>query len=363
MKILEVTTEHTGPFKILIEVLKEMLQEANIEFIMDGTDNKVSDKTKQSSSKKNSKKLEDSEDVDNSLSSELSSEENDNDKEEEEEDEDGEEQETEKKSESGNKKNDKSGMRLTAIDMTQTVLINLKLDAKQFSVFKCKKPKITLGVNLGYLHKLIKSLDKEDNLTLYQEFDNKNVLKIKAENQETRKETEFDLKLMELKKDKMKIPECEFEAIVTMNSAEFHKLCREMNQIADYVDIRCLKNKIEFTCKGDIANRKTVYKTDSDEKNGSRVHIQHAKTDDNKPFIVQGIYELKNLVTFGKCVTLCNDIEIYLKSDYPLVIKYTVATLGRLLLCLSPVKEDMIRNANYEDEDDLYSDDDINVLE
>lgn len=352
MKILEVTTEHTGPFKILIEVLKEMLQEANIEFIMDGSEKAV-EKPKTNGSKKKSKQIEEEseesviDESDNGDNEEIDTDIEDDDD----------------QTESATKKKDKSGMRLTAIDMTQTVLINLKLDAKQFSVFKCKKPKITLGVNLGYLHKLIKSLDKEDNLTLYQEHDNKNVLKIKAENQETRKETEFDLKLMELKKDKMKIPECEFEAIVTMNSAEFHKLCREMNQIADYVDIRCLEKKIEFTCKGDIANRKTVYKTDTDDKSGSRVHIQYSKMDDNKPFIVQGIYELKNLVTFGKCVTLCNDIEIYLKSDYPLVIKYTVATLGRLLLCLSPVKEDMIRNANYEDEDDLYSDDEINVLE
>ena len=55
--------------------------------------------------------------------------------------------------------------------------------------------------------------------------------------------------------------------------------------------------------------------------------------------IVQGIYELKHLVLFGKCTSLCNDIEIYMKNDYPLVIKYTVATLGRLLLCLTPIRK------------------------
>lgn len=379
MKILEVMTEHTGPFKILVEVLKEMLQEANIEFIMDRPNKTILEKKKAADSDDEESDVDEDEDDDEEIEdedlsdSELSST-----------DETDETEVTEvievpkatkkttKKSKnvspptppapSPPKKKDKSGMRITAIDMTQTVLINLKLDAKQFSTFKCKKQKITLGVNLGYLHKLIKSLDKEDNLTLYQEHDNKNVLKIKVDNQENRKETEFDLKLMELKKEKMKIPDVEFEAVVTMNSSEFHKLCREMNQIADYVDIRCLKNRIEFTCKGEIANRKTVYKTDSDDKCGSKVHIGRPKFDDGKPFIVQGIYELKNLVMFGKCGTLCNDIEIYLKNNYPLVIKYTVATLGRLFLCLSPVKEDMIRNANYEDEDDLYSDEDINAL-
>jgi hypothetical protein len=136
-----------------------------------------------------------------------------------------------------------------------------------------------------------------------------------------------------------------------------------MNQIADFVDIRCLKNKIEFTCKGEIANRKTVYWTDSNDDGSSKVHIDHPKIDNKKPFIVQGIYELKHLVMFGKCGTLCTHIEIYLKSDYPLVIKYQVATLGRLYLCLSPIKENTIRNANYEDEDELYeSDGEVDII-
>ena len=49
---------------------------------------------------------------------------------------------------------------------------------------------------------------------------------------------------------------------------------------------------------------------------------------------------------------------IYMKNNYPLVIKYTVATLGRLLLCLTPIR----RKADDEDSeystDDSYSDDD-----
>ena len=47
-----------------------------------------------------------------------------------------------------------------------------------------------------------------------------------------------------------------------------------------------------------------------------------------------------------------------MKNDFPLVIKYTVATLGRILLCLTPIKEDTTQNANYSDEEDFYSDED-----
>ena len=33
---------------------------------------------------------------------------------------------------------------------------------------------------------------------------------------------------------------------------------------------------------------------------------------------------------------LCNTIELFLKNDYPLIIKYSVASLGEIKLCLAP---------------------------
>jgi len=47
---------------------------------------------------------------------------------------------------------------------------------------------------------------------------------------------------------------------------------------------------------------------------------------------------LKHLVLFTKCTNLCPAIEIYLKNDYPLIIRYTVANLGEVKLVLAPIK-------------------------
>jgi proliferating cell nuclear antigen len=57
---------------------------------------------------------------------------------------------------------------------------------------------------------------------------------------------------------------------------------------------------------------------------------------ENPDEIVQGVFALKHLVLFGKCTNLCNSIELYLKNDYPLIIKYSVASLGEIKLCLAP---------------------------
>jgi len=40
---------------------------------------------------------------------------------------------------------------------------------------------------------------------------------------------------------------------------------------------------------------------------------------------------------FIKCTNLCNTIEMYLENDLPLVVKYAVASLGEIKLCLAPL--------------------------
>jgi proliferating cell nuclear antigen len=57
------------------------------------------------------------------------------------------------------------------------------------------------------------------------------------------------------------------------------------------------------------------------------------KQDSSK--IIQGEFSLKNLGYFIKCTNLCQQIEMYLENDLPLVIKYNVASLGSIQLCLS----------------------------
>ena len=51
--------------------------------------------------------------------------------------------------------------------------------------------------------------------------------------------------------------------------------------------------------------------------------------------IFQGNYDLRYLSTFCKCTNLCANVDIFMKNDYPLVIRYFVASLGTIYLCLS----------------------------
>lgn len=319
--LLEIGTECSGTFKTLIEILKDIVPEANIDCYYD-----------ERRKKEKKKKLSDGTEDDD---------------------------EDEVEDDEPNKKS-RSGMRIMAVDTTHTVLINIKLDAKNFTKFKCLKSKHTLGVNFNAFYKCIRSMDKSDILTLRVDHDDRNTLQIKIDNPDDNKESTLKLKLLDLSDNKMQVPDIHFESVITISSQEFHRVCREMAPIAEYVEIKCLKDKFILTCKGESAERETIFKTDS--TSGKNVGIKHASSDKNGPQIVQGVYDLKNIVLFSKCVSFCPAIEIYMKNEHPLVIKYTVSTLGRALLCLTPILDDVAKN-NYSEEDEYYSDEDVQYID
>jgi hypothetical protein len=52
--------------------------------------------------------------------------------------------------------------------------------------------------------------------------------------------------------------------------------------------------------------------------------------------IVTGNFSLPHLVLFTKCTNLCNNLEIQMKNDWFMLIRYVVANLGDVKLCLMP---------------------------
>mgnify|MGYP001216331793 CR=1 FL=1 len=222
---------------------------------------------------------------------------------------------------------DESGMKIMAMDSSHTVLVHLKLNANNFDVYKCSG-KIIIGVNMINLFKLIKTMGNNDTLTLYVEEDNESVLGIRIENTEKNSITKYKLNLMDLHEENIQIPPPTFSSVITMPSMDFQKICRDMHNLADELEIKSLGNQLVFSCNGDFASQETSI----GETNNGMAFIKNHSPDE----IVQGVFALKHLVLFSKCTNLCNSIELYLKNDYPLIIKYSVASLGEIKLCLAP---------------------------
>jgi proliferating cell nuclear antigen len=226
------------------------------------------------------------------------------------------------------------GIRIINMDKSHTILVHLYLAASKFEFYECKKEKIIIGVNMFHLFKLINSIDNDDTLTIYIEEDNYydgivSHLALKFENGDIKQCKTQKLKLIEPEQDELEVPDVKFTSIINLPSQDFQKIIRDLSCISDKLEIKSVGNELIFKCQGQFASAE-IHRAESD---GSMEFIM--KPDSSK--VIQGEFSLKNLGYFIKCTNLCSQIEMYLENDLPLVVKYDVASLGSIRLCLVPL--------------------------
>ena len=224
------------------------------------------------------------------------------------------------------------GIKLINMDKTHTILVHMLLESVNFESYYCKYPKIVIGVNMFHLFKLINTIDNNDVLTIFIEENDYcdgivNNLSLKFENGDINQCKIQKLKLIEPEEVELDVPDVKFSSIINLPSGDFQKIIRDLSNISDRLEIKSVNNELIFRCKGSFAEAE-IRRT---EQEGIMEFIEKP-TDIN---VIQGEFSLKNLSYFIKCTNLCNSIELYLENDLPLVILYSVASLGKIRLCLA----------------------------
>ena len=222
---------------------------------------------------------------------------------------------------------DESGIKLMAMDSTRTILIHMKLEGVNFEFFHCPD-KVVVGVNMLNFFKLIKTMGNSESLTLFIEKNNENKLGILINNSEKNSQTIYKLNMMDIPDEDITIPPAKFETELSLPSGDFQKIIRDMINIGENIDIKSIGSQLILNCSGDFASQETIL---GETNNGLKYN---KPADESLP--IQGIFSLKYLILFTKCTNLCNQINLYIKNDYPLIIKYLVASLGTIKLCLAP---------------------------
>jgi proliferating cell nuclear antigen len=217
------------------------------------------------------------------------------------------------------------GIYIVDTDKSCTILAHVFLDAEKFEFFECKKEKIIIGVNVLHLFKLINSIDNNDTLTISIANEDYNVgivthLTLKYENAALHQCKIQRLRLIEPDHNELEYPDITFSSEISLSSNNFQKVIRDLSGLSDKIEIKSVGSDIIFKCKGQFAEVEICWS----ESDGNMEFIE--KPDSSK--VVHGEFSLKNLGYFIKCTNLCGQIEMYLENDYPLVIRYDVASLG-----------------------------------
>jgi proliferating cell nuclear antigen len=183
-----------------------------------------------------------------------------------------------------------------------------------------------------------------ETICLYLEKGNTDKLGVVLQDAFKGKVKRYKLPLLEIEDKIINIPELAFDYIINMPSQDFQQIVRDLDLLeSKVVEIKSVGKQLVFSCSDGLAEFETVINELGDnndcvlQQNGDEIKtISFHKSNDE---IVQGKFKLYFLMYFIKATNLCQNINIYLKNDKPLILEYFVADLGTLRFLLSPVVE------------------------
>ena len=214
------------------------------------------------------------------------------------------------------------GIKIMSMDGSKSAIVHVKLLASQFEKFECSNP-VVMGVNMLSLFKILKSIKNNDFISFLVTEDTTKLI-IKIQNKEKQTEIISTLKLLDIDENLLHIPNIEFDSILTIPASDFQNHIRDLSVISNEITIKTDEESIILEVDGDFASQSIKIN-----KKSTAITMNRSKETCNT-------FNLKYLLLFTKSSNLCNTIEVYLKSNFPIIILYNVANLGQLKFCLAP---------------------------
>jgi len=213
------------------------------------------------------------------------------------------------------------------------------------------------------MQKIIKCAEKSDTLTM--RFDGSaspDTLAFQVESPNQEKVSEFTMKLMEIDAESLGIPTAEYKSVVSMPSADFTKLCRDMSTFGENVTITVKNGEVIFQATGDIGTGSTTLKptmaadlcrslikkeeegaapAPADNSSGKKKDKDEGEKERNAIIMetkeeVSLNFALKHLVNYCKAGVLSDRVKICISSEDPLLVEYRIQGYGYIRFYLAP---------------------------
>lgn len=216
------------------------------------------------------------------------------------------------------------GVYIVTLDTARTSLIDMFLAADNFEEYHCEHEEIIAGINISNTFKLLKTITNNDVLTI--EINSKEFMGIEIMSEAKKTSTKFQLKLLDINESRIEVPDVNMTSVTILPSADFQRLCRDMSNIGNDIEITRAGKDLRLRCEGDFANQETCI-----------------ECPDESPEIT-GLYSLKYLNIFTKAMSMCASVQIMQEEGNRfLILKYNVANLGDLKFYLATkVSEDQL---------------------
>jgi len=233
---------------------------------------------------------------------------------------------------------DEDNIKLRMVDSHRRILIDTQLGSVNFQVYRYdgESEKLYMGINLNHLHKMLKSIKKKDSIILFVDKDSPDDLGIQVIPKENNRVTTSYIKIQNIQHLDIELPDGYSRPII-VPSSEYQKMCKEMNNISQVISVLATEYSIKFACDaGSVYKREVVF--------------GEVDNDDDPQTKYTEIFDTEQLARIIKVAGLGNSLQIFPKTDLPLLLKSPVGTLGTISI--------YIKNKQQIEEDEFQQDED-----
>lgn len=220
-------------------------------------------------------------------------------------------------------------IKITAMNSAKNVVVFCKLNGNDFEHYYCKN-RVTVGIDVGKIAKTLKAANNNNIISFFIESTWPNKLWLTTEDDVYQESAKYCFDLLSLDEEEVRLPEFIYPVQISLPSSRFQKRCRELETSnVETVQLISSNGSLAMSAyQGGIASmQEFIFQAKS---------APSVEEGDVTP-ICRGVYNLKYISYFTKTTALSDEIRLYLKNDFYLMIEYPIQNYGYLRFMIEPV--------------------------
>jgi proliferating cell nuclear antigen len=226
---------------------------------------------------------------------------------------------------------------IQGMDKSHVCLFHIQINSSWFSSYQCEESETndveSIMVDSTSLHTILSRAQDNNTLVINYDQNNEDVMDIELlvtstdnnNNQKGDYNRYFQISLIDLEQTSLSIPEIEYDAEFSMSSKQLHDLTGQLILFGDILNILCNEEGIDLNTSGDHGKMKVSIPMD----------------DLNEFSICEGEQlDLSYSLTYihKMCLTtkLSKNVEIGIREDYPIRIKYDLGDDSYVVFFIAP---------------------------